>query len=479
MPSPRDPLTAVADSPAWQPPGRRRILGLALPAAGSFILSNLYNINDLFFAGRISLAANNAIGLCMMVLIFNAGFVVLASRGALSLVARLTGARDPQGAGRAAAQGMLLCFGITVPVAVLGWLGAPHLLEWMGGRGEVLELASRYLRMIYLGFPFLAIAPLIDSIFLARGDSRTPFQNQLIAVALNTSLNALVVYGLHWGIAGIAGASILSRALAGARGYWLLTRGPRRLPLPAFRDWRPVWHTQLEMIRVGLPAGLSVAFYSGIFMVLNRLLARFGQEAFGVLGIGIRGIESIGFMVVMGFGVAASALSGQAIGAGRSDSARLTAWRVTGAAFPIVAGFSLLWLLLPRPLIAIYTSDPTVTELTVVYLRMAAVANLFQMLENIPGDSLSGAGVPRLQFMVNVPGNLLRIPLAWWLVEGVGLGINGVWLAILASAVLKGLAMVAVFQFSDWPGQARRRMDHTLSRNRPDPLAARATLLDN
>jgi MATE family multidrug resistance protein len=162
--------------------------------------------------------------------------------------------------------------------------------------------------------------------------------------------------------------------------------------------------------------------------------------------------------------VAASALSGQAIGAGRSDSARLTGWKVTAAAFPIVAGFSALWLLFPRPLIAIYTSDPTVTAMTVTYLRMAAVANLFQMLENIPGDSLSGAGVPRLQFMVNVPGNLLRIPLAWWLVEGVGLGINGIWLAILVSATLKGLAMVAVFQLSDWPGEARAKLARAFER---------------
>lgn len=467
MSSPAPRSTAMYDMHGrepWQPPDRKRILKLALPAAGSFILSNLYNINDLFFAGRISQDANNALGLCMMVLIFNAGFVVLASRGALSLVARLTGARDDEGAGRAAAQGIMLCFCITIPVALLGWLGAPHLLEWMGGRGEVLALAGHYLRTIYLGLPLLAMQPVIDSIYLARGDSRTPFQNQMLAVSLNILLSSLVVYGLHWGIVGIASASILSRTLAGARGYWLLEHGPRPIPLPPFRSWRPRLATQLEMLRVGLPSGLSVAFYSGIFIVLNRLLARFGQEAFGVLGIGIRGIESIGFMVVMGFGVAASALSGQAIGAGRSDSARLTGWKVTAAAFPIVAGFSALWLLFPRPLIAIYTSDPTVTAMTVTYLRMAAVANLFQMLENIPGDSLSGAGVPRLQFMVNVPGNLLRIPLAWWLVEGMGLGINGIWLAILVSATLKGLAMLAVFQFSDWPGEARAKLARALDR---------------
>lgn len=461
------PLASRSDSVpeglrSWQPPTRSQILKLALPAAGSFILSNFYNINDLYFAGRISQDANNAIGLCMMVLIFNAAFIVLASRGALSLVARLTGARDTEAAGRAAAQGILLSFCITIPVAVLGWLIAPHLLAWMGGRDEVLLLATRYLRMIYLGFPVLAFQPMIDSIFLARGNSRTVFQNQLMATGLNTALNTVVVFALHGGLAGIAAASILSRAIAGARGFWLLTRGRNPLPLPPVLSWRPRMSTLLEMIRVGIPASLSVAFYSGIFMVLNRLLSRFGQEAFGVLGIGIRGIESIGFMVLMGFGVAASALSGQAIGAGRADSARLTGWRVTSAALPIALFFSLVWWFLPLPLIGLYTQDPRVTELTVVYLRMAAIANLFQLIENIPGDCLSGAGVPRRQFMVSVPGNLLRIPLAWGLVEYTSLGINAVWLAILISAVLKGLAMLAVFRFADWPEEAARKLHRAL-----------------
>ncbi len=439
-----------------QHPSSKGILGLALPAAGSFILGNFYNINDLFFAGRISVDANNAIGLCLMVLIFNAGFVILGSRGALSLVARLTGARQEEAVGHSVYQALWLCLGITVPAGLAGWWIAPHLLEAMGGEGPVLGLATTYLRILYLGLPILALHSLADMVFFGRGNSRVPMQNQALAVTLNLCLNSLVVFVLHWGLYGIALASLLSRALAAARSWWLLRRSGLRI-VGKYHPW-PEGATIREMLRVGAPTAFSVAMYSGIFMVLNRLLSRFGQEAFGVVGIGIRGIESIGFMVLLGFGAAASSLAGQAIGAGKAAEARSVGWRVLRRALPIAVAFSLLWLLFPRPLIGIYTSDPVLTELCVDYLRIAALANLFQLLEMVPGDTMNGSGVPAPQLAVAISGNLLRLPMAWALVEYTSLGINGVWIAILISAVLKGLAMAGVYQTWDWPGRAAGKL---------------------
>ena len=102
-----------------------RVYHIALPAAGSFILGTLYAINDFFWAGHISSTALSAIGLCMMVLIFNYGLSAMVQKGVLSLVARLRGMQDHRGVALAAAQGLSLNLLCSIVILAAGWLLAP------------------------------------------------------------------------------------------------------------------------------------------------------------------------------------------------------------------------------------------------------------------------------------------------------------------------------------------------------------------
>jgi putative MATE family efflux protein len=461
--------------PLDQPVPFRQIYALAFPAAGSFILHTLYSINDFFWAGRIGPEAISALGLVMMVLIFNAGLMALAQKGTLSVVARLRGYGAGAALRRSALQGLLLSVGLGLLFGTAGWLLSPALLAAMGGEGETLRLGVQYLRLIYLGYPLMALAMTLDGIYIGIGDTRTPFRLSLLGVALNTALNATSVLLLDAGLTGIALASIGSRVLAGGLGAWLLARrfarvealggSPGRSHRPSKAEWRPSLGQWGEMLRVGLPAGLSVAFYSGIFMVLNRILAQFGQEAYGVIGIGIRGIESVGFMVLLGFGAAASTLAGSRLGqlaaAGALEAGnaalgplRRTILRTALAALPVALLFSVLWLFMPEPLCRIYTDDPELIRLSSAYLRMAAFANLVQLLEMVLSEGLVGAGVAGWPLRITIPGNLLRIPLALALVAWTDWGLNAVWAAILVSAVVKGLGMAALFRWAPWPREA-------------------------
>lgn len=458
-----------------QPVGFRRIYALAFPAAGSFILGTFYSINDFFWAGRLGEHAISALGLVMMALIFNAGLMALAQKGVLSAVARLRGYGSGPALRRVALQGLLLSLLLSLVFASLGWKLSPWLLAAMGGEGETLRLATHYLRLIYAGYPLMALAMTLDGIWIGLGDTRTPFRLQLMGVGLNTALNAASVLLLGAGLTGIALASIFSRAMAGLVGGWLLAHrfarspelggGPTNSRRPRADEWKPALAQWREMLRVGLPSCLSVAFYSGIFMVLNRLIGQFGQQGYSVIGIGIRGIESVGFMVLLGFGAAASTLAGERLGqlakAGALDGDRAdlsplrrTIRRTALAALPLASLFSLAWFFVPEALCRIYTDNAELIRLSSAYLRMAAVANLFQLLEMVIGEGLVGAGVSAWPMRLTVPGNLLRIPLAWALVAWTDWGLNAVWAAILLSAVLKGLGMALLFQRAPWAREA-------------------------
>lgn len=452
------------DLPSW-----RRIYALALPAAGSALFNTLFSINDFLWARLLGPNATSALGLVVMVTIFNAGLMALVQKGTLSMVARLRGMEDQAGLRRAALQGVMLALGASLAFGILGvWL-SPHLLVLMGGEGEVLRMASLYLRLLYAGFPLMSLAMVMDGIFIGLGDTRTPFRLQLMGVILNAALSAVVLLGLKAGIMGIALATLSTKGLVGASGAILVSRrlspGAARAVWEGRRAWpRPDLAMWSEILRVGLPVAASITFYSGIFMALNRVLSQFGQEAFSVLGIGIRGNESIGFMVLVGFGAAASTLTGEALGRDarniRSNldaHVRATVVRVVVAALPAALFFTTMWLLIPELLCSFYTKDEHLIRLSADYLRIAAVANFFQVMELVLAEGMTGAGVSSLPLMVTVPGNLLRIPLALLLVQHTSWGINAVWAAILISCMVKGTGMVLIFSRTAWPAMAARR----------------------
>jgi putative MATE family efflux protein len=439
----------------------RSIYALAIPAAGSFILSTLYSVNDFFWAGRLGPAAISALGLVMMPIIFNAGLMALVHRGAMSAIARLTGLGQEDRIRHTAVQALLLNLLLSLFFSATGWLLAPRLLSMMGGHGDVLALATQYLRLLYLGFPFMSAAMVLDGQFIGLGDTKTPLRLQLLGVCVNTALNAFTVLVLGAGITGIALASIFSRSLAGVIGSIILARRLRRPGelLPTRRELRPALHLWREFLRVGTPVSLSIIFYAAIFMVLNRILGQFGQIAYGVIGVGIRGIESIGFMVLLGFGAAASTLVGRRVGELAKSGENLHSIQelisnILLATLPISLIFSLAWWFIPEALCGIYTQDAELIALSAVYLRMAAVANIFQLVEMIIYESMVGAGVADWPLRITVPANLLRIPLALALTTWTDLGINGVWIAILISSILKAIGMGSLFLFSRWKQRA-------------------------
>jgi Na+-driven multidrug efflux pump len=315
----------------------------------------------------------------------------------------------------------------------------------------------------------MSLAMVTDGIFIGLGDTTTPFALQAGGVALNFSLSFVALVLLDSGIGGIALATICTRGTVGLASLLILAHrlspGAARAALGRRRRWpRPVLPLWREIVQVGLPVTASTVFYSSIFMVLNRLLASIDPAAHSVLAIGIRGNEAIGFMVLGGFGAAASTLTGAALGretreahADLAGYVRTAVLRVLVAAAPIAVGFTVLWLAVPERLCAIYTDDPHLIALSAAYLRLAAIANLFQLLETIFAEGMAGAGMSIYPLMVTVPGNLLRIPLAFLLVAWTGWGLNAVWAAILFSCIFKGMGMLWIFAKASWPEQAARR----------------------
>lgn len=445
-----------------QPPVLRAIARLAPFAILSFILQNAYNQLDAWFLGRISPASSNALGLFMFVQIANFGVVLVHARGTQSLVGRRIGAGQREGAALALAQGLGLALRVVVPLTALQWIFAPQLLRFMGGDGAAVEQATVFLRTLFLFMPAMFLSPILDFSFQALGDTRTPFRLQALALAVNAALNWLLVFPHElqvggatlsfggWGVAGSAVATGLSRLLAGLLGFALFLRRYRFEALLQRASYRSDRRVVAEILRVGLPAGSSTLLYSLVGVFVLQVVGRFGQDAYGAYGIGFRGVESFSFMIVLGLGTATATVAAHAAGAGDFQRVRRAGHvgAAVGAACMLVTG--MIFRLFPSELAGIYTGDPGLAAQAAQYIGAMALCQLPQALEMIYGDAMAGAGSTARTVLIQIPGNMLRIPLAWLLAVSLGWGLEGVWWAIVASAALKGAGVTALYLSRSW-----------------------------
>jgi Na+-driven multidrug efflux pump len=222
-----------------------------------------------------------------------------------------------------------------------------------------------------------------------------------------------------------------------------LRRGLIRLRAP---DWSVIG----GVLRLGAPLSGAGVLLAVVYMWLTRFTSEFGTPAIAALGVGNR-VEGIGFIAISGFALSASALVGQNLGAGEVDRARravaLTVRYCLAATVTTAAAF----VLFPRVLAGLFTTDAGVIADGSLYLQVIACAQIGQTFELILEGAMVGAGYTFWPQVVSATLIALRIPLAaWW---SVSFGLIGIWLALSVTAVLRGVAMSLFWVSGAWRGR--------------------------
>jgi putative MATE family efflux protein len=314
----------------------------------------------------------------------------------------------------------------------------------MDAEGGVAVLAREFLVVQLVGASLIYGYFVVTAAFRSAGDTRTPFVLLGASVLLNLVLDPVMILG--WGpmpalgVYGAALATVLTRGLGFVVGLELLRRrGGIRLELSL-----PVART---IARIGLPTMLTGVLFSLIYMLLVRVVGRFGTSAIAALGVGHK-IEGISYMTCIGFGLAAETLVGQNLGAGQPARARRAGWLTARIAAVPACALALLFLLAPGALVAVFTDDPAVIRDGSLYLRAAAVAQLAVAFETVLEGGLTGAGYTLYTMLAVVGISALRIPLAD-LVAG-PFGLAGIWWMLAATAVARAAAMTSLWQWGAW-----------------------------
>ncbi len=426
---------------------------LAMPMLIGALLQNLQSLIDLFWVGRLghTAIAGVALGGAVIMLLFP-GLMGL-STGTVAMVARATGARQPEAAGTAAAQSLIMAGILGVLVGVGGWWPADALLRLLGAGPDVLAPGGIYLKISLLGSVTVFILFIGNAALQGAGDTLTPMYIMAASNVLNIVLDPLFIFGLGplppLGVAGAAIATIISQALAAVMLLLVLLNGHGPLHLRR-RYWKLRPDLAWRIVRIGIPGSGQMLSRSLMGAVIMRIVARCGTTAVAAYGTGLR-FHMIILMPAFALGAAAATLTGQYLGAGRPERARRAAWAATAIDMVFMLLAAVLMILFAPALIRLFNDHPDVVAIGAEYLRVVSPFYVFAALGIVLSRALQGAGdtlMPMVITILTLWG--LQVPAAVWLARTWQPPTQGIWIAMAATFVLQGLLTAAWFETGRW-----------------------------
>ncbi len=330
------------------------------------------NLADTYFVGQLGTDELAALSFTFPVVLTVASLSIGLSAGASSVVSRAIGKGDRDEVRRLATDSLVLAVVVVAAVCALGWFTARPLFAALGAEGLVLDIVVEYMKIWFLGMPFLVLPMVGGGLIRANGDSLAPSVIMVFAAVCNVVLDPMFING--WGsipamgVAGAAWASLASRAATLVATLLLLVFRERLLAydIPA---WDAVKASWTRLLSVGIPAAGSNMVNPIAIGVVTAVLATFGKDTVAAFGVATR-VESFGAIPMLALSAAIGPIAGQNWGRNRPDRTR----QALRATFIFCGAYSLLvfvvFMLAAEPILGVFTEDPNVIDHGASYLRI-------------------------------------------------------------------------------------------------------------
>ena len=379
--------TNLTEGSVW-----KKLLIFFLPIAAGTIIQQLYNAVDGLIVGRF--VGTNALaavgGSSAQIINVLVGFFVAMTAGASVVIGQIYGAGRREDLNRAIGNAVTVMGLFGIALMVLGFAASPALLRLLNTPEETLEGAVLYLRIYFIGVPFLMILNMESSILRALGDSFHPFLFMVAGCVLNIVMDAVFVIVFGWGIAGVAVATVAAQVVNTALLTRQLTRKGQEYRL-TFRELGVKGVYLANMLRLGVPAGLQSSMYS-----VSNMIIQVGVNSLGTVVVASWAMsgKTDGFYwaISNAMGAAITSFIAQNYGAGRTDRVRQCVKQGLIMHLVITVAVSAALMLTAIPALRLLTPDEAVVETT--YLIMAYFVPFYftWVLVEVLSAVLRGAG---------------------------------------------------------------------------------------
>ncbi|NQT08155.1 MATE family efflux transporter [Candidatus Bathyarchaeota archaeon] len=434
-------------------------LTLAWPVMLSNAFQTVYNLTDAYWLGKIgpeAVAAPSLSWPIMFLLIsLSAGFAIAG----LSMVSQYVGAGEMEKANKAAGQLYTIFIASSLVVAVTGYLGAEAILKLINVPEAILPIATSYLKITFLGIPFMFLSFGFQALLRGYGDTRTPMILSVSSAVLDTILDPFFVFG-WWGLpamgaSGAALTTVMTRGLSGLIGMYLIFSGRVGLKI-SLSDLKPDWAFMRRIVTIGFPASigqsgtaLGMTVLTAMISTEDRVLGGMGY-LLSAYGIGSR-ISSLIQIAIMGGTSALSTMVGQNIGANNFQRVNQVIRRLFTVFIAISAVESAIIYIFRGAIYRFFITDPNVVSLGATYINYFVPFFPFFTVFQLSMSVLQAAGRTKAAMalsLVRLWG--MRILIASILYYVFNMGAVGIWIGLAIGNVLSAFLALAYISRGNW-----------------------------
>ena len=414
------------------------------------ILTNLLQvsyqfIDSLWVGNLIGSDALGAVAISGTVIFTVLSFVIGLNNAALTILSQQKGKGSELGLRRYLNAFVVILTAMSVALGIVGFIFSEHILILLGTPETMVDMAVSYLQINFVGMVFLFGYNFIGTVFRSIGDSKTPLYFVLAAVLLNTILDPLFIYVFGWGIEGAAYATILSQGVAFGIGiiYTL-----RKNLVPFSKPHKPARREVLDILKLGIPAGLQMSVISAGVLAIMSIVASFGPAVVAGYGAAQR-LDSLIMLPAQALGTAVNSMVGQNIGAGKWERVhRITLY---GFIYNLIV---MLFLALIIALCAgygirLFIQEPEAARFGTEYLKMIAFFYPFLGINFILNGAVRAAGAMFQVLVLNIISFwVLRYPVTYIFSEM--FGEKGIALGIGVSFVISSVVAFLYYKYGRW-----------------------------
>ena len=409
---------------------------LAFPIMAGMGIHILYTIVDMIFIGRLGGDAIAAVAFNMPLFFLVLGLSFGVGSGVTASIARFIGEKDKVNADNTAEHAVALGLIISTILTTLGLIYGEGLLQRLGATESVLPLSWDYLKVSLIGLPFMVFSTFFRSILSGEGDMKLPMAVAGLGTILNIILDPIFIFTLGYGVGGAAMASAISQLIVFVIFVYMLFVKEHTYIRFRMRDFSPSIFIIKDIIRVGLPASMSMIIMAFGQLVFNRILVRFSTDAVAAYQVGGR-MDMVIFLPIMAIASALTTLVGMFFGAKEIEKIKFIAKYGIIWSMMVTGVLSIILYIFAPLFVKNFTLDVDIQSIAVTYLRFICLIYPLIAIGMTVGRILQGLGkgLPML-VITSIRILALSAPLALYFIMVLNKPIEWVWYAMIISTIV-------------------------------------------
>ena len=427
---------------------RKQMIKLLAPLIVEQIMAVLVGMVDVVMVAAVGESAVSGVSLVDSISVLIIQIMGALATGGAVISAQYLGKEQPRDARKAAGQLVLVTLLLSVIIAGTALAGGRHLLGGIVGKVEqdVMDNAQTYFWITALSYPFIGLYNACAALFRSMGNSKVSMMTSFVMNMINIIGNAICVFGLKMGVAGVAWPTFISRVTAAFMMFVLIQNRNNTIRLNSWKFLIPDRHMIKNILSIGIPNGLENGMFQFGKIFLQSLVSSLGTVSIASFAVASN-LVTVLYLPGNAIGLGLVTIVGQCVGAGRLKEAKSDTKSLIMVVYGILAVFSTAMVIWSGPLVGIYHLSPQAALMARELILIHSIAMVIWPLAFTIPHALRASLDAKFTMAVSVFSMwVFRIGFAYLFVYIFDLGLSGVWYGMFIDWIFRALMFSGRFK---------------------------------